>query len=113
MATESNVVHDQTSTASLRIPSLPVAREAANQNVRARVQYVSRRTGTTQTVEGRVTACYADENAGRGNYSLDVATDDGRTIFVHADLREVHSRTDACLTRLGRLEVIEPAGGSE
>ena len=100
---------DENPTESFRIPSLPVAREAANQQVRVRVHYVSRRTGTAQTVEGEVLDCHHSATAGKGQYSLDIATDDGRTILVHAGLREVHSKTDQCMTRLGRLTVIEPA----
>ncbi|MFC5970052.1 hypothetical protein ACFPYI_01790 [Halomarina salina] len=100
---------DENPVASLRIPSLGVAKEAATQGVRARVEYRSRRTGTLQDVEGEIVAIHASSTAWKGQYSLDVATDDGRTIIVHAGLREVHSATDQCMTRLGRLTVIEPA----
>ncbi|MWG34806.1 hypothetical protein [Halomarina oriensis] len=109
MATTETTSADENSTASLRIPPLPVAKAAAEQHVRARVSYLSRRTGTIQYVEGRVVECAHGPDADRGQYTLTLATTDGREIIAHATLREVHSKTDACLTRLGNLTAIEPA----
>ncbi|MWG36535.1 hypothetical protein [Halomarina oriensis] len=110
MTTKTTTTQD--SIAPLRIPSRPVAVEAAAQEVRARVTYRSRRTGTDQTVTGTVVDCVHSDTADDDQYTLHLETDEGHTVFACPTLRNVVSKTSRT-TRLGRLLAIDPVGDGE